>query len=122
VRENEKRNFQEYAMSEQEILEQRRQARAAKQDIDASLLLLHRRAVNALLDKKSGEEARRKALSQIDKWEKGRLCNPRYVKAWRDILHMPESDMRKAILREDAEGVSLRQNSPFGFLAEGLNR
>lgn len=103
-------------MSEAEILEQRRQARAAKQLVDEGLVALHQRAVFALLDPAEGEHVRKQALLQVAKWDKNLLCNPRYVLAWRSILNLPAAGMRAAILRDDAEGVSLRQNSPFGFM------
>jgi hypothetical protein len=103
-------------MSEAEILEQRRQARAAKHLVDESLIDLHHKAIIALLDPIGGEHVREQALQQIEKWDRGHLCNPRYIQAWRGILNLPVTAMRTAILRDDPEGVSLRQNSPFGFL------
>ncbi len=103
-------------MNEIEIFEQRRQARAVKHRVDVGLLKLHQKAVNALLDPVTGEQVRRMALQQIEKWQRGNLCNPRYIQAWRGILSLPAVSMRTAMLRDDTEGMSLRQNSPFGFL------
>ena len=103
-------------MNEIEIFDQRRQARAAKHRVDVGLLNLHQKAVNALLDPVSGEQARQMALRQIEKWQRGNLCNPRYIQAWLAILSLPAASMRMAMLRDDTEGISLRQNSPFGFL------
>jgi len=103
-------------MSESEVLELRRQARAVKRLVDESLVELHRKAVIALLDPAVGERVRDQALQQVAKWERDHLCNPRYIQAWRDILGLPAEAMRTAMLRDDPEGVSLRQNSPFGFL------
>lgn len=108
-------------MSAAEVLEQRRQARAAKRLVDESLVDLHQKAVLALLDPAEGEHVREQALQQIEKWNRGRLCNPRYVLAWRGILNLPAAAMRAAILRDDPEGVSLPQNSPFGFLVDKTN-
>ncbi len=103
-------------MNPSALLEQRRQARSAKQLVDAGLLDLHKQAADALLDPKQGKLVREHALHQIDKWDRGHLCNPHYVQAWRDILSLPAPSIRAAILRPDAEGIALRQNSPFGFL------
>jgi len=103
-------------MSESEVLELRRQARAVKRLVDESLVELHQKAANALLDPVAGEQVRAQALQQVAKWERDHLCNPRYIQAWRDILVLPAEAMRAAMLRDDPEGVSLRQNSPFGFL------
>ena len=103
-------------MSEAEVLEQRREARAAKHLIDESLVALHQKAVTALLDPAEAKHVREQALEQVAKWERGHLCNPRYAQAWRGILNLPAAAIRAAILRDDAEGVSLRQNSSFWFL------
>jgi hypothetical protein len=106
-------------MNATEILEQRHQARAIKRQGDIALADLHRKAVDALFDPVAGQQVRELALAQIDKWESNHLCNPRYVESWRGILKLPLISMRTAIMRDDVEGISLRQNSPFGFL---LNR
>ncbi len=103
-------------MDSSALLEQRRQARAAKQLLDASLLDLHKKAAAALLDPQQSRQVREHALHQIDKWDRGHLCNLHYVQAWRNILNLPSPSIPAAILRQDAEGIALRQNSPFGFL------
>ena len=97
------------------ILEQRCQARLDKSGRDAALLELHEIAVRVLCGTDS-ENARARALVQVDKWERDELCNPRYVAQWRSILALPAPAMKAAILSNDAEGVALRQNSPLGFL------
>lgn len=103
-------------METTEVIEQRRLARMGKSRSDAMLIALHRRAVEALLDQHNGEHVRRLALERVEKWDKEQLCNPRYIKAWRNILNMPVASMCESILTDAPEGVSLRQNSPFGFL------
>ena len=103
-------------MNESMVLEQRRQARAAKYLADSALLDLHRKAANALLAPGEGAHVRERALQQVEKWQRQHLCNPRYVQAWRNILDLPAASIPAAMLREDAEGIALRQNSPFGFL------
>lgn len=104
------------SMSEAEIIKQRRLARTGKRRSDDKLVNLHRKAVKALLDQRNGERVRRLALERVEKWDSEQLCNPRYVKAWRNILNMPVAMMCESILTNDPDGVSLRQNSPFGFL------
>jgi hypothetical protein len=103
-------------MNEAEIIEQRRLARMCKSQSDERLTGLHRKAVDALLDQQDGERVRRRALERVEKWESEQLCNPRYIKAWHNILNMPPSMMCEFILTYEPDGVSLRQNSPFGFL------
>src|SRR3989304_6991301 len=103
-------------MSEAKIIEQRRLARRDKHQSDDRLVNLHRKAVEALLDQRDGERVRRLALERVEKWDSEQLCNPRYVKAWRNLLNMHVAIMCEAILTNDPDGVSLRQNSPFGFL------
>ncbi len=105
-------------MNETAVLEQRRQARAAKHLVDNALFDLHLKAANALHDPASCSDVRERALRQVAKWEHDHLCNPRYVETWRSILGMPAESMRVAMLRDDAEGIALRQNSPFGFLLD----
>jgi hypothetical protein len=103
-------------MNPEIILQQRRQARLEKRLTDAELLALHQRAVAALLDEERREDVRQRALLQVDRWEREHLCSPRYISAWRHILNLAPAAQSQAILRDDVEGVSLRQNWPFGFL------
>lgn len=105
-------------MNTTEQLERRAQARAAKRQADAEIFRLSERAVAAMTDPVHGCEVRARALASVDLWEQRRLCHSRYVDAWRAILALPTSALAAAILREDEEGVALRQNSPFGFLVE----
>ena len=100
----------------EDVIEQRRLARMGKHQSDDRLVDFHRKAVAALLDQRDGERVRKLALARVEKWDSEQLCNPRYVKAWRNILNMPVASMCESILTDDPEGVSLRQNSPFGFL------
>lgn len=109
-------------MNTEEVIEQRRLARMGKQQSDDRLVNLHHKAVEALLDQRNGERVRKMALARVEKWDSEQLCNPRYVKAWRNILNMPVASMCESILTDDPEGVSLRQNSPFGFLLHELAR
>ncbi len=103
-------------MNTEEVIEQRRLARMDKHQSDDRLVNLHRKAVEALLDQRDGERVRRLALERVEKWDSEQLCNPRYIKAWRSILNMPVAMMCESILTDDTDGISLRQNSPFGFL------
>ncbi|CAG1002198.1 hypothetical protein MTYP_02985 [Methylophilaceae bacterium] len=103
-------------MNTEEVIEQRRLARIGKHQSDDRLVSLHRKAVEALLNQQDGEHVRKLALERVEKWDNEQLCNPRYVKAWRNILNMPVASMCESILTDEPDGVSLRQNSPFGFL------
>lgn len=107
-------------MNEAAVLEQRRQARAAKHLVDAALVDLHLKAASALLSPSESADVRAQALQQVARWERDHLCNPRYVDAWRTILNLPLASIQSAMLRDDSEGVALRQNSPFGFLLRRL--
>lgn len=103
-------------MNTEDVIEQRRLARIGKQKSDDRLVNLHHKAVEALRDQRNGERVRRLALERVEKWDNEQLCNPRYVEAWRNILNMPVAIMCESILTDDPDGISLRQNSPFGFL------
>lgn len=104
-------------MNQSAILEQRRQARAEKDLVDTALVELHVKAYDAL-SSASGDDVRKRALQQVARWESAHLCDKHYVDAWRNILNLPLASIEPAILRKDAEGIALRQNSPFGFLIE----
>lgn len=106
----------ETGMSVDNVLEQRRLARLEKSKCDEELVRLHERAADAMMNCLGAESVRFRALSQVDKWEKGSLCSPKYISMWRSILNMPPVAARQAMLRRDGEGAALRQNSPFGFL------
>lgn len=106
-------------MSEAEILMLRRRARAEKSLNDAAMAAFHRKALDAMHDPSGGAQVRLRASQQVDKWERDHLCHIRYVSEWRRILALPAAAMPAAILRDDDEGVALRQNSPFGFLVHG---
>jgi hypothetical protein len=106
----------ELAMNQSSILEQRRQARAEKHLVDATLIELHVKACDALSNASAGNGVRERALQQVARWESAHLCDMHYADAWRNILNLPLASIRPAMLRNDAEGIALRQNSPFGFL------
>lgn len=106
------------AVNRAKVLEERAHARAAKMLADGDLFRLHERAVAAMRDPARGSEVRAQARASVDVWELRHLCHTRYVDAWRAILALPSAALAAAILRDDAEGVALRQNSPFGFLVE----
>jgi hypothetical protein len=107
-------------MPNRDILEQRRLARQEKSAKDAELMRLHRRIADTMQDATEARKIRERALLQVDKWEKGALCSENYISAWRAILRLPLTALRETILRNDAEGVALRQNTPFGFLKARL--
>ena len=96
----------------------RRKAKAAQTHRDAQLLDLHRLACAHLqvATPDAAQSLRDKARTQVDRWERGNLCSSRYIVAWRKILTMSAKELQAAVLRADAEGLALRQNTPFGFL------
>jgi hypothetical protein len=102
-----------------EIFEQRRLVRQKVEEQDADLMRLHELAAEAL-EKNEAQEVRACALLQVDKWERGELCSDNYIFAWRRILNLPCTALRKAMLHDDAEGIALRRNTPFGFLLKCL--
>jgi hypothetical protein len=102
-------------MSTDEILEQRRLARAQKSERDARLVWLHQLAAEAMAGAQS-QAVRERALSRIESWEQKALCSRRYIVEWRRILDLPPALRRQAMLRDGDEGIALRQNTPFSFL------
>jgi hypothetical protein len=104
-----------------ERYEQRRLALAEKAERDAYLLRLHRFAVDILQSADDAPMVREQALAHVVLWESGELCNPDYITGWRRILNMSPEEMRHSpMVREDAEGLAFRQNTPLGFLKERM--
>ena len=107
-------------MTQTELLELRNAARASKRSADAELLRKHGSVVEALRSRVEGRSIRADARLMVALWEREARCESYYVHAWRRILALPASRLADEILREDDEGVALRQNSPFGFLLDRL--
>jgi hypothetical protein len=107
-------------MRDIEIFEQRRAARQNVSARDSDLMRLHEFAADTLENLDEAQKVLERALLQVSKWETNELCSPGYISAWRAILHLPNTALRKAMLRSDADGVALRRNTPFGFLLERL--
>ncbi|GHU08912.1 hypothetical protein AGMMS50225_08470 [Betaproteobacteria bacterium] len=100
--------------------EQRLAALAEKAARDADLLRLHQFAAEVLCSE-DGPAVRAQALAHVEIWARGELCHPDYITGWRRILDMtPEERRRSPMLREDAQGVAFRQNTPLGFVRERL--
>jgi hypothetical protein len=100
-----------------QILDLRRQARAEKAGRDLEDLEFHRAVVELLYaGDQVNQDIKRKALEAIQLWEDRQTCIPRYSYTWRVWLDMPPDFARRAILDETDLGVSMRCNSPFGFL------
>lgn len=102
------------AREQEKLLALRRQARAEKSAHDQQSLELHHQIVHLLYrgDKQS-DWVRAEAFQQMELLEARRLCNPRYIRMWREWLDMPEAMARAAILDETDMGISMRQNSHF---------
>lgn len=104
-------------LSKDELLELRRQARAEKAGRDRENLEFHREVVELLFaGGQVNQDIKRKALEMIQKWEDRQLCIPRYNHTWREWLDMPPEFAKRAILDETDLGLSMRCNSPFGFM------
>jgi hypothetical protein len=97
------------------ILALRRAARASKAASDLALLNAHQCVAERLANPAEYAALRQRALAQVSLWECNRLCHSRYIQAWRSLLSEPVGVLRAAMLRNDSEGVALRQNTPFGF-------
>lgn len=96
----------------------RREAIAEKNATDARLFEIHRMACEQFALPRTREIIRFRAQAQVDRWERDRLCSPRYIAAWKRILRLEPDAFQSEVLRSDAEGIALRQNTPFGFLAK----
>lgn len=103
-------------------LEQARINRAKKIMEDIHLMNLHKEVHDMLMSPIDGKEILEQAKDQVNKWERGAICNPAYISYWKEILSMPINfAMKKAMLRDDVIGVGMRKNSPFDFLFDELS-
>lgn len=100
-----------------QILELRRQARAEKAGRDLEDLEFHRAVVELLYaGGQVNKDIKRQALEAVQLWEDRQTCSPRYSFTWREWLDMPPEFGRRAILDETDLGLSMRCNTPFGFM------
>lgn len=97
------------------ILASRQAARASKAAGDLALLNAHQRVAARLTIPGEYAPLCQRALAQVSLWERNGLCHSRYILAWRSLLSQPVGALNATMLRDDPEGVALRQNTPFGF-------
>lgn len=81
--------------------------------------LAYHRALAPRLRRPMVDAARRK----LRRWREDGRVDPRYARAWEDVLAMPMTEIRKTISADDERGRDLRQNSPLaGLLSEPERR
>lgn len=56
-----------------------------------------------------------RARSNVDRWERERLCSRHYVTRWRRRLQGGAGAVARSLVRADAWADALFQNSPWGF-------
>lgn len=104
---------QESGLDPYDVLQERRLARLEQSEREGQILQMHERAIRALFSP-IGESVRSDALVTIRAWEERGLCNPEHIAAWRLILTSRDrAVIEDLVLREDEDGVALRQNTPF---------
>jgi hypothetical protein len=92
---------------------ERHAAREEKARDDADALAFHRRVVALLADPCRSDAIVVDAKGRVAKWEQRGLCSPYYIDAWNVIIGLPIEAMESEMLRDDEEGIALRQNTPF---------
>lgn len=81
--------------------------------------LAYHRAVASRLRKPMVDQAHRR----LRRWSEEEKVDPRYVRAWEEVLALPVPRIRDAITADDERGRDLRQSSPFaGMLSEQERR
>src|SRR3954462_4060683 len=97
-------------------LDDRRQARAAQQQLEQQRLVNHLRLGIELLCAPAKEQRARvlAALAQVQRWDDGGLCSADYIERWRQWLALPVASLVQ-VMCSDAQGWgrAMRQNSPF---------
>jgi hypothetical protein len=77
--------------------------------------LAYHRALAPRLRRPTLDQARRK----LRRWEDAGRIDPRYARAWEEVLALPMEGIREAITADDERGRDLRQSSPLaGLLSE----
>jgi hypothetical protein len=81
--------------------------------------LAYHRALAPRLRRPMVDEAQRK----LRRWQEDGRLDARYARLWGDVFALPMSEIRKAIVADDARGRDLRQSSPLaGLLSEPERR
>ena len=102
------------------LLIERRAAREEKASQDAEAVAFHQRVVALLSDPDRSDAILVDAKGRVAKWEQRKLCSPYYIDAWSAIICLPVEAMEAEMLRDDAEGIALRQNTPFWLSEEEI--
>jgi hypothetical protein len=108
-------------LSAQDVLDERRAARAAQQQVELNRLLAHQQLGIELLCSAPAWQRRRieDARREVDRWQAGQLCSADYVERWRAWLALPVKELVPRMCSDaDGWGRAMRQNSP--FTAAGL--
>jgi antitoxin (DNA-binding transcriptional repressor) of toxin-antitoxin stability system len=107
-------------LSQDHVLDERRAARAAQQQIELQRLLAHQRLAIELLCESPSQHRKRIAAAQrvVSRWEREHLCSEDYIRRWRAWLALPVRQLARRMC-SDAEGwgPAMRQNSPFATAA-----
>ena len=107
-------------LGRQEVMDERRAARAAQQQVELRRLIAHQQIGIELLCAPRGEQRARvaAALHEVDRWEAGKLCSDDYIAGWRKWLALPVRELVQRMC-SDAQGwgTAMRQNSPFAVVA-----
>lgn len=81
--------------------------------------LAYHRVLAPRLERRTIDEASRR----LARWERDGKIDPRYARAWGEVLAMPIVDIRRIVSADDDRGRDLRQSSPLaGLLSEQERR
>jgi antitoxin (DNA-binding transcriptional repressor) of toxin-antitoxin stability system len=98
-----------------DLLDERRQARAAQRQVELARLMAHQRLAIDLLAR---PDSRRKRLAQarreVRRWQEHALCSQDYIDRWNAWLALPVTQLAERMCSDaDGWGTAMRQNSPF---------
>jgi hypothetical protein len=81
------------------------------------------RAYHAAVARHLRKSTVERALHQLWRWDEEGTIDPRYAKAWEDVLRRPLPDIKRVLTDDSQRARDLRQNSPFaGALSEPERR
>ena len=100
----------------EQLLSERRAARAAQVLVVKDRLIRHQRWAIELMSMCQGrrDEAILRARAEVAKSRRLGLCSSDYANRWDDLLQQPVADLVRAMASDEAaDSASLRQNSPW---------
>lgn len=94
-------------------LQARRIARQQQEEREYRRLVAHAWIASRLRGGQDVDEIIAAAESQIELWQRDRLCSRDYIDAWRDVIACGPQRIAGVLEERSQYGIRMRQNTPF---------